>query len=43
MLVLDANAIGSVALALGARLATCNVRHLERLDGLGLEDWTEIA
>jgi predicted nucleic acid-binding protein len=33
-------AIGSVALALGARVATYNVRHLERLDGLVVDDWT---
>jgi tRNA(fMet)-specific endonuclease VapC len=33
-------AIGSVALTLGARVATYNVRHLERLDGLAVEDWT---
>ena len=36
-------AIGSVALALGARVATYNVRHLERLDGLVVDDWTEIV
>lgn len=36
-------AIGSVALALGARVATYNVRHLERLDGLVIDDWTEPA
>jgi predicted nucleic acid-binding protein len=34
-------AIGSVALTLGARMATYNVRHLERLDGLVIDDWTE--
>jgi predicted nucleic acid-binding protein len=34
-------AIGSVALALGARVATYNVRHLGRLDGLGVDDWTD--
>jgi tRNA(fMet)-specific endonuclease VapC len=33
-------AIGSIALALGARLATLNVRHLRRLAGLTLDDWT---
>lgn len=33
-------AIGSVALALGARVATFNVRHLERLDRLPIEDWS---
>ena len=36
-------AIGSVALALGARLATFNVRHLDRLDGLVVDDWTPAA
>ena len=33
-------AIGSVALALGARVATFNARHLGRLEGLAVEDWT---
>ena len=33
-------AIGSIALALDARLATLNVRHLERLAGLTIDDWT---
>lgn len=32
-------AIGSVALTLGARVATYNARHLERLDGLLVDDW----
>jgi predicted nucleic acid-binding protein len=34
-------AIGSVARALGARVATYNVRHLERLEGLPIDDWSE--
>ena len=34
-------AIGSVALTLGARVATYNIRHLGRLDGLVVDDWTE--
>jgi len=34
-------AIGSVALALGARVATYDVRHLERLEGLSIDDWSE--
>jgi predicted nucleic acid-binding protein len=34
-------AIGSVALALGARVATYNIRHLERLEGLSIDDWSE--
>jgi predicted nucleic acid-binding protein len=34
-------AIGSVALALGARVATYNVCHLERLEGLLIDDWSE--
>jgi predicted nucleic acid-binding protein len=33
-------AIGSVALALGARVATYNVRHLQRLEGLSIDDWS---
>lgn len=36
-------AIGSVALALGARVATYNVRHLERLDGLPIDDWSRAS
>jgi predicted nucleic acid-binding protein len=36
-------AIGSVALALGARVATYNVRHLERLDGLSIDDWSKAS
>lgn len=34
-------AIGSVALVLGARVATYNVRHLRRLEGLAIDDWSE--
>jgi tRNA(fMet)-specific endonuclease VapC len=33
-------AVGSVALALGARVATYNVRQLERLEGLSIDDWS---
>jgi tRNA(fMet)-specific endonuclease VapC len=36
-------AIGSVALTLGARVATYNSRHLSRLDGLVIDDWTASA
>lgn len=32
-------AIGSIALALDAAVATLNVRHFVRLDGLEVEDW----
>lgn len=31
--------IASVALTLGARLATCNSRHFSRIEGLELDDW----
>lgn len=34
-------AIGSIALSLSARLATLNVRHFARIDGLALDDWSE--
>jgi tRNA(fMet)-specific endonuclease VapC len=33
-------AIGAAALALGARLATLNARHLARLHGLAIDDWS---
>ncbi len=33
-------AIGSIAIRLGATLATCNARHMARLDGLAIEDWS---
>ena len=33
-------AIASVAVALPARLATLNVRHFSRIDGLELDDWS---
>ena len=33
-------AIASVALALPARLATCNVRHFSRIEDLEVEDWS---
>lgn len=33
-------AIGSIAIALSARLATRNVRHFRRLVGLQVEDWS---
>jgi len=36
-------AIGSVALALGARVATYNVRHLGRLEGISIDNWSEVA
>jgi tRNA(fMet)-specific endonuclease VapC len=36
-------AIGSVALVLGARVATYNVRHLERLQGLSIDDWSDVG
>jgi tRNA(fMet)-specific endonuclease VapC len=32
-------AIGSAAIALGARLATLNAKHMDRLTGLDVEDW----
>ena len=34
-------AIASIALSLPARLATCNMRHFARIDGLELVDWSE--
>lgn len=33
-------AIGSIAITLGARVATLNVRHFDRISGLIVEDWT---
>ena len=33
-------AIGSIALVLDARLATLNVKHLARIRGLTVEDWS---
>lgn len=33
-------AIGALARVLGARLATLNVKHLARLEGLLVEDWS---
>jgi predicted nucleic acid-binding protein len=36
-------AIASVALSIGARVATHNVRHFERVDGLEVEDWSDVA
>jgi predicted nucleic acid-binding protein len=36
-------AIGSVALVLGARVATYNVRHLQRLEGLAIDDWSDVG
>ena len=33
-------AIGSIAIVLDARLATLNVKHMERLAGLAVEDWS---
>ncbi|MCB1035610.1 MAG: type II toxin-antitoxin system VapC family toxin, partial [Acidobacteria bacterium] len=35
-------AVASIALTLGASVATCNVRHFERIDGLSVEGWTEL-
>ena len=32
--------IASIALTLGARIATCNRRHSSRIEGLELDDWT---
>lgn len=34
-------AIGSIAIVLGARLATLNAKHLRRLTGLEVQDWTQ--
>lgn len=31
--------IASIALTLGARIATCNRRHFSRIEGLELDDW----
>jgi predicted nucleic acid-binding protein len=36
-------AIGSIALVLDARLATLNVKHLARIRGLTVEDWSQRA
>jgi predicted nucleic acid-binding protein len=33
-------AIGAVAIVLGARLATLNVKHLGRLHGVAIDDWS---
>jgi len=33
-------AIGAIALALDARLATLNVKHMARIRGLVVEDWS---
>lgn len=33
-------AIGSIAVVLGARLATLNVKHLGRLQGVAIDDWS---
>jgi predicted nucleic acid-binding protein len=33
-------AIGAVAQSLGARLATRNIRHMSRLEGVVVEDWS---
>lgn len=35
--------IASVALALGAGVATCNPRHFQRIEGLRVEDWRDPA
>lgn len=34
-------AIASIALSIGARVATHDVRHFERVEGLEVEDWAE--
>lgn len=34
-------AIASIALSIGARVATHYVRHFERIEGLEVEDWSE--
>jgi predicted nucleic acid-binding protein len=34
-------AIGSIAIVLGARLATLNAKHMDRLTGLAVEDWSD--
>ena len=36
-------AIGSIALVLGARVATFNTRHLARMQGVLVDDWSEPA
>lgn len=33
-------AISSIALILGAKVATHNIRHFEKVQGLSLEDWS---
>ena len=33
-------AIAAIALSLGARVATMNVRHFARVEGLDIEDWS---
>lgn len=33
-------AIAAIALSLGARVATMNVRHFERIEGLEIENWS---
>ena len=32
--------VGSVALSVGAAVATRNVRHFTRIEGLAVDDWT---
>jgi tRNA(fMet)-specific endonuclease VapC len=33
-------AIGSIAVVLGARMATLNPKHMRRIEGLVVDDWT---
>lgn len=33
-------AIGAIAIVLGARLATLNMKHLGRLQGVAIDDWS---
>ena len=33
-------AIGAIAIVLGARLATLNMKHLGRLQGIAIDDWS---
>ena len=34
--------VGSVALSVGAAVATRNVRHFTRIEGLAVDDWTRL-
>lgn len=35
-------AIAAIALELGAAVATCNVKHFRRVEGLEVEDWSAL-